>query len=141
MVCKFRNDTVLLLTEIRTAHRKRALADRERQRSDRPSKSTNAGHRPSRSAVGTFLQRGKAQINVPLQVEWRFGHEVSPHSRSERISASGDSPSASTTEVSDGVSIRILLLLRSYRAHATPRINPDFFCVAAYDGTIRRYKR
>ena len=54
-----------------------------------------------RSSTGTFsCMRSEAQINVPLQVERRFGHEVSPAFQQPANISLGTSPSASTTEVS-----------------------------------------
>src|ERR1035438_1446842 len=38
-----------------------------------------AGHGPSAEQSRYLLRMGgQAQVNVPFQVEWRFGHEVSP---------------------------------------------------------------
>src|SRR6267154_1021251 len=101
MVCRFMNDTTLLLTESGW-HMESARFKYGRPASGSPvqTKELLATGRP-RSSIGTFFVCGARPRSM-----FHFKSRGAPamkslqHSRSGRISASGDSPSASTTEVS-----------------------------------------
>ena len=86
--------------------------------------------------------RGKAQIDVPFQVNRRFGHEVSPEFQ-EPANIGLGSQSFSQHDFSKRMEIQF-----EFRHHSevtaassqSPKQIWIFFCVGADDGTIRSNK-